>query len=241
MAENTNGGMYANTQTWNFFKGCYFDCNYCEPTFKRQAKRQKNNCMSCYAYKPHVHPERIPKIPNKPIIFAAGNADICFNSDDSLMFDAIDAIKNHKSTMEKIFYFQSRVPSYFEKFISAFPSNVILITTIETNRDEGYQFVSKCPKPSKRYEEFRKLDYPRKVVTIEPMIDFDVDVFAGWIININPEYVWIGFNSKPKSVYLNEPSEYKVREFIAILLEHGIKIKGKDLRGMSLPEGVEYE
>jgi hypothetical protein len=30
----------------------------------------------------------------------------------------------------------------------------------------------------------KSLDYPRKVVTIEPVLDFDVEEFAGWIIDL---------------------------------------------------------
>jgi hypothetical protein len=37
--------------------GCHFDCTYCVPTFKAQARRQKKNCMRCYGYEPHEHPD----------------------------------------------------------------------------------------------------------------------------------------------------------------------------------------
>lgn len=64
-------------------------------------------------------------------------------------------------------------------------------------------------------------------------MDFDVDVFARWIISIRPEYVWLGFNSKsnPK---LPEPTPEKLRKFVARLLRAGIPIRGKTLRGMKL-------
>jgi hypothetical protein len=110
---------------------------------------------------------------------------------------------------------------------------VILVTTLETNRDEGYKAISKAPVPSKRCEQFRKMDYPRKVVTIEPVMDFDTEIFFSWILDIKPEYVWLGFNSHPKQVHLPEPSKEKVVEFMGRLRAERIEVRGKDLRGIT--------
>ena len=55
--------------------------------------------------------------------------------------------------------------------------------------------------------------YARKAVTIEPVLDFDWATFVKWIRSIDPECVWLGFNSKPKSVSLPEPSEEEVQAF----------------------------
>jgi len=64
---------------------------------------------------------------------------------------------------------------------------VILVTTLETNRDAGYGEVSKAPVPSERYRQFLDLEYPRKVITAEPLLDFDAEVFADWMAKIKPE------------------------------------------------------
>ena len=88
--------------------------------------------------------------------------------------------------------------------------------------------------PSKRYEQFRSLDYPRKVVTIEPIADFDLDIFASWITDIKPEYVFIGFNSRPKQVQMSEPSKQKVLEFVELLKAQDIEVRGKELRGLTV-------
>lgn len=88
-----------------------------------------------------------------------------------------------------------------------------------------------------RYEQFQALDYPRKVVTIEPVLDFDVEEFSQWICGLKPEYVWLGFNSRPKSVELPEPSLEKVADFMQVLTREGIPVQGKKLRGLEVPEG----
>ena len=229
---STNGSMYAATATWNPFKGCGFDCTYCEPTFKAQAKRQKHNCQKCYDYVPHYHEERLEKsLPSEQTIFVCGNADLSFCK-PVFTRRIIDRIKQCPS---KTFYFQSKQPAYFVPFLSEFPTNAILLTTLETNRDEGYRAVSKAPVPSERYRQFKALDYPRKVVTIEPVMDFDLDIFARWIRDLHPEYVWLGFNSHPKAAPLPEPSLDKVERFMGLLAKAGIEIRGKELRGVTIP------
>lgn len=236
--------MYKNTKTWNPFKGCRFDCVYCEPSFKRQAKRQMHNCTDCYNYVPHYHPERLKpsKIPSLQTIFVCGNSDISFCR-KQYMFQIIEVIKRRnklesikrrkKWRPEKTYYFQSKRPDYFEPFLSDLPNNAIILTTLETNRDKGYRQISKAPVPTVRYKQFLSLDYPRKVVTIEPVMDFDLDVFVDWIKSIDPEYVWLGYNSKPKQIQLTEPDEEKMFRFIIELKKNKIHIKGKELRNLN--------
>ena len=226
-------GMYPKTKTWSPFKGCRFDCTYCAPTFKRQAKRQKHNCLQCYNYVPHYHEERLKTIPSSEIVFVCGNADISLCK-PAFTRQIIDRIKEqHRRCPNKTFYFQSKRPEYFAQFLPEFPDNVIVVTTLETNRDQPA--VSKAPVPSERYRQFLSLDYPRKVVTIEPIMDFDPGIFAGWIRKLHVEYVWLGFNSHPESVTLPEPKPETVEEFIGLLAEAGIEVRGKELRGLALP------
>ena len=58
MTMTSDSNMYSNARTWNPFKGCEFDCTYCGPSFKKQAKRQKQRCDDCYHYRPHTYRER---------------------------------------------------------------------------------------------------------------------------------------------------------------------------------------
>lgn len=238
---HSKSNMYKNTKTWNPFKGCRFDCTYCKPTFKKQAKRQKRRCMDCYSFVPHYHPERLTKIPSSDIVFVCGNADISF-CDPDYTRQIVEAIKQHnRRCPHKIYYFQSKRPEYFGQFLTDFPGNVILVTTLETNRDDGYQLVSKAPVPSERFKQFMNLEYSRKVVTIEPLLDFDVKVFVERILLIKPEYVWIGFNSRPNQVSLPEPSNKKVLAFIRNLRMAGTEVRGKTMRGIELCKEVSNE
>jgi len=226
--------MYPKTKTWNPFKGCHFGCIYCIPSFQKQAKRQKNLCKKCYLFTPHFHHERLGKIPSAEIVFVCGNGDISFCDPVDTLKIIQTIIDHNKRCPYKQYYFQSKRPEYFQQFIQYFPSNVILVTTLETNRDHGYATVSKAPMPSERYQQFLNLNYPRKVVTIEPVMDFDLDVFTNWITNISPEYVWLGFNSRHRQVQLPEPSEQKLKALVRNFRKASLQIKEKDLRGLEI-------
>jgi len=227
--------MYSEAKTWSPFKGCEFDCVYCTPSFQKQAKRQKHLCADCYTYTPHCHDDRLDKIPSARIIFVCGNADISFCPPDFTRRMIERIVEHNARAPHKTYYFQSKRPTYFQEFLADFPENVILLTTLETNRDADYAEVSRAPVPSERYQQFRELGYPRKVVTIEPVMDFDVDVFPQWIVSLLPqlEYVWLGYNSRPKNVRLPEPSAEKIQELVEILTNAEIPIRAKDLRGIA--------
>ena len=59
---DTKGNVYADTQTWNPFKGCRFNCVYCGPTFQRQSKRQMHSWDKCYNYEPNCHEDQLASI-----------------------------------------------------------------------------------------------------------------------------------------------------------------------------------
>lgn len=222
--------MYEEAKTWNPFRGCEFNCTYCGPSFKRQAKRQMHRCMKCYSFEPHFHPERLKVLPNNRIIFVCGVGDLSFCEDGHMRQIVERVIKHDKQYGDREYYFQSKRPEYFAPYISSFSKNCILVTTLETNRDEGYGAISEAPPPKERYRQFKELDYPRKVVTVEPVLDFDLDEFSEMLLALEPEYVWIGFNSRPEFISVPEPTNEKVAALIEILEGKGIKVKRKDLR-----------
>ena len=233
MADN----MYANTKTWNPARGCEFDCTYCEPSFKRQARRiGKKGCQDCFHFRPHCHEDRLAKIPSAENIFVCSMGDISFCPED-FMLRIIRVILQHNGRCKRrqTFLMQSKRPEYFGPFLDILPGNVILGTTLETNRHKGYGEVSKAPPPLVRYYQFRDLKYRRKYVTIEPVFDFDLTILAECLLHLHPEHVWVGFNSRPKSVQLPEPSPEKVMELMQRLADAGIEVRGKNLQGLEIP------
>jgi len=135
---NSESNMYREAKTWNPFKGCDFACSYCVPTFQRQSKRQKSLCKECYQYVPHCHEGRLSTIPSAKIVFVCGNADISFCPPDFTRTIIERAWEHNQRALDKTYYYQSKQPAYFEPFLPELPTNVILLTTLETNRDDGY-------------------------------------------------------------------------------------------------------
>lgn len=200
--------MYEETKTWNPFKGCRFDCVYCNPSFKNQAKRQKHNCMKCYNYEPHMHDERLIKIPKANLVFACANGDISFANP----IEKAKILRAMQLKPKQTFLLQTKDPSCLRDW--RIPSNTIIGVTLETNRDT--KKISKAPNPYYRYLWIKRL-HCRKAVTIEPILDFDLKDFRNWIWYINPEIVWVGYANHSKNLFLDEPSLNKTKQLITAL------------------------
>jgi DNA repair photolyase len=208
MAKQKN--MYElSAKQFNPFAGCKHNCSYCGSSFQAQLKRYaKKNCQECYEFKPHTHPERLsqslPKTKYMQFIFTCANGDIAFCPTPYLR----EIVSTIKGKPDRTFLIQSKNPGTFGRV--DFPDNVILGTTIETNRDRLCKAVADAPPPSKRYRDFAKIEHPLKMVTIEPVMDFDLDVMVKWMRNLSPCMIWLGYDSKNN--HLPEPELHKVRE-----------------------------
>lgn len=227
--------MYPDVKTWNPFLGCEYDCIYCKPSFQKVVasftRMRGSSCRGCLEYAPHEHPERLEKIPSAETVFVCGNGDISFSRPEYVSEIITRVGKHIERCPRKQFYFQTKDPRCLNQYLDVFPkNNVILLTTLETNRDEGYHEISKAPVPSKRYEAFKDIEWPRKMITIEPIMSFDIEVFLEWVKAVQPECVWIGYNSRPNQVRLNEPSFEKTKLFVQELRRYGITVKEKEMR-----------
>lgn len=220
--------MYELSQKqWNPFMGCGFDCVYCKPSFQRQAKRQKHRCLDCYKYTPHTHPNRLdtslPNTKEDEFIFTCASGDISFCPTPYLK----KIVHRIEQNPQKTFLIQSKNPKTFNR--ARFPDNVILGITLETNRDELYNKVSKAPVPTKRFKDFLTINHLWKMITIEPAMDFDLDIMFSWIKQIKPILVWMGYDSKIKNL-LPEPPLEKFMSLYRAIEKIGIKVKMKTVR-----------
>jgi hypothetical protein len=100
----------------------------------------------------------------------------------------------------------------------------LLGTTIETNRENdftGGQLIRDRAKSMSMLEGFRTF------VTIEPIMDFDLDELLFLLKGIQPEFVNIGADSKNHG--LSEPSKEKVLELISELNKFTVVRKKSNL------------
>jgi len=217
---------------WNPRVGCNHGCVYCPPSFQRQTKRQGKRCKLCYYYKPHFHPERLSKLPSGDVIAACLSGDVAF-AHDSEIEQILAEIRRRDN---KTFLIQSKDPRIFLRWQRIFDlsDNLLLGTTIETNkviftdlytkikhknknripRYLTYSEISRAPYPIIRYTAMTELNH-RKFVTIEPILDFNLDVMVWWIKDIKPEVVWIGYDNH--KCWLPEPELLKTKALIAKL------------------------
>ncbi|MFA5263229.1 MAG: DUF5131 family protein [Opitutaceae bacterium] len=122
------------------------------------------------------------------------------------------------------YVFQTKNPRRYFNFLPALPEASILGTTIETNRE--LPGISEAPPVFDRFNVMTLI--PRifkRFVTVEPILAFDVDQLAAWIIEIRPDFLNIGADSKNHG--LPEPSQADVLSLIAKLRDGGIEVREK--------------
>lgn len=215
--------MYSDSvKQWNVFKGCQYDCVYCKKSFQHQSRRQKNRCMNCYTYKPHFHEERLyerlPKTEGDQFVWVGSSEDISFCKDGQ--FERI--LNRIRKLNDRTFFLQTKNPAWFEKW--KFPDNCLLGITLETDSKYDYCKYSTAPLPLQRMVDFKGINHARKCVTIEPIMEFDYDIFRKWIRIICPERVYIGYDTKKCG--LPEPPLVKTLRLIEDL-ETFTKVKRK--------------
>ena len=119
---------------------------------------------------------------------------------------------------------QTKNPKRFLEFVGHYPPDVLFGTTIETNRTIYVE--SKAPSYVERANALAELHKQglETMVTIEPILDFDVGELANIVITAKPQWINIGADSKGHD--LEEPSKQKIKELIEILKEKtNVKLK----------------
>jgi len=205
-----SGNMYPWAWTWNPYGGlCLYACKYCYVRNKIGPWLKRMGILK-YVGKPRLieHELKTPLIKPKDgkVIFVCSNNDLF---GDWVPSKDIVRILLHCCEYDNEYLFQSKNPGRFNDFIEYFPERSILGTTLETNRFNKF---SKAPAIYSRYRWMADLDYPRKMVSIEPIMDFDVDILTMMIRKIKPEFVSIGADSGKNN--LPEPNPEKVRSLI---------------------------
>jgi len=205
------------THTWNTVKGkCPHACSY------------------CYMRQDRLNPIRFDAKELKTpfgagkFIFVGSSCDMWAQSVPETWIR--DTLENCQGCSFSRFLFQSKNPRRFRDFYGQYPWDTIFGTTIESNR-EYPEIFRNAPPVIERYESMIQLSREggcEFMITIEPILDFDLKPFVEMIRDIEPTWVNIGADSKGHK--LPEPSAEKIRALIDALKEiTGVKVK-KNLR-----------
>ena len=201
MLNKQRGNMYPwVTHTWNPIRGrCPHECAYCY--MKRYWDRLKE---------PHLDEKSLKdKLGEGNIIFVGSSIDMWADViPDEWILRVLEHCRHYPSNT---YLFQSKNPFRFARFRDLFPPKTILGTTLETNRD--YDF-SKALPPRLRAEALRSWNGTgiKKMISVEPIMDFDLYKFSTMISLCEPIFVSIGADSKGNN--LPEPPSYKIKVLI---------------------------
>jgi len=195
----SKGNMYGFvTHTWNTIKGkCFHDCIYC------YMKRW-----------PNLHTIRLDKkelntdLSKKNFIFVGSSCDMFA---DNVPKEWIRETLHHCRKYDNRYLFQSKNPFNFHEH--QFPENTWLCTTLESNRFYS-EIMRYAPPPGIRAMNLGSVRQT-KVVTIEPIMKFDLKWFLDMIRECKPYQVNIGADSGGNN--LPEPSGEEVKQLIAEL------------------------
>lgn len=209
----SKGNMYGFiTHTWNFIKGiCPHNCSYC---YMRR-------------YWPRMS---APRLDEKEFNINPGSGKFIFIG-SSIDANAIGIsgdwrreVVEYISQFDNTYLLQSKDPRYFFQYI--YPDKTILCTTIETNRHYK-KIMGNSPDPLERCDSCRhNTSVYKKMITIEPVMDFDFDIMVKWMKDINPMQINIGADSGGNK--LPEPSPEKLKKFITALKVGGLNVHLKD-------------
>ena len=177
--------------SWNPITGCLHNCVYCwARRYSRRLAELGIEPYKTHDFKPAFAEWRLrQKFPRGEFVFVSDMGDMW---GDWVPRDWIERVlRVAGAKMDSLFLFLTKNPKRYHEFTDKFRSNMLLGATIETNRP--YK-VTRAPAPRERFEAMRDLDWSRKVIVIEPILDFDFE-FADWIREINPEFIHIGYDN----------------------------------------------
>jgi len=207
-------------KTWNpIGRYCEHKCDYCfvkgiVPRF---------SCEDCRKEVLHFHPERLARVHKSGIVFPCDITDLMgdFIPEDwrRLVFETMV-----KKAPKATFYVLTKNPAGYRKIALEDLPNIYLGATIETDIQE--KVPSKAPPVGERIAEMSLLEFPRKFLSIEPIIDFS-DGFIEAIASIEPVFVYVGYDNWAHK--LQEPSRAKTEALIKEL-ESFTEVRRKTIR-----------
>lgn len=213
----STGNMYEwINSTWNTVKGeCPHGCTYCY--MKRWGKQ-----------KPMRFDEGELKtdLGSGNFIFVGSSCDLF--ADDVPPEWIIRTLKHCESYPTNTYLLQTKNPSAYSGYAVFVASleRFALCITIESNRWYG-DIMGNCPPPKQRAHDFGLIPVKEKYVTIEPILDFDLDEMVSLIKQCEPLQVNIGADSGHNK--LPEPSYIKVMALIEELNKFTVVANKKNL------------
>jgi len=224
------GNMYEwVTHTLSVGKGCSHQCTYCY--VKARGRIQPDH---------YVRDTELPDLGSGKTIFVGHQSDLF--SDEIPVTDIIEVLTHLSKFPDNKYVLQTKNPLRLADMLEFhlpdyFPPTLMIGTTIETNRQDVLDRVSKAPSAESRSLGMSKIlresrtvgiahvQGAEKFLTVEPIMRFDCDELVRLIKQANPDFVNIGADSKGHG--LEEPTRDEVMGLAEALGKVGIRINKK--------------
>ena len=199
----SKGNMYPFiSHTWNTVKGeCYHDCSYCY--MKRWGK------LNTVRFD---EKELKTDLGKGNFIFVGSSCDMFA---ENIPDEWIKKTLKHMEKFDSKYLLQTKNPTRVLDFIDAcvITDKCVVCTTIES--DSYYpEIMRNSPQPMQRSIAMQQIsEIVDTFVTIEPILDFNLEHMVAMIKRCNPVQVNIGVNTSFK-ISLPEPSKEKVTQLI---------------------------
>jgi DNA repair photolyase len=199
------GNMYPwITGIWNPVKGkCGYDCLYC---YVKKWKKE---------YPLRLDEKELNKsLDHDNFIFVCSGCDL-FHPDVPESWIEEIILRTGDCSITNKYLWHTKNPERAVKIFEAYYPNGTLCVTIESNIP--WPGISTAPQPYDRFKWLQQWQEDR-MITVEPVMDFDVMTFSEMILSCQPAQVNIGADSLRNN--LPEPSTEKLEDLIISLLPH---------------------
>lgn len=215
----SKGNMYGFvTHTWNTVKGkCPHGCTYCYMTRWGEQKQVRFDLK-----------ELKTDLGSGNFIFVGSSCDM-FAMGISVAW--IELTLDHCKKYDNRYFFQSKNPVRIMNNIAANEFDFVACATLETNRWYP-KIMRESPRPVDRVAAMAMMTKYRRQITIEPIMDFDLEKMVEFIQECEPEQVNIGADSGRND--LPEPSRDKILALIDALNNFTFVLKKKNLKRLGV-------
>jgi len=187
MLRESKGNMYRFvTHTWNTVKGrCPHDCSYCYMKGYPQGDL-------------HLDARELDTdLGQKNVIFVGSSCDMFADAVPAeWIHRTLDACRKHRNNR---YLFQTKNPARFIDLIHDLPAESIIGTTIESNQHHK-DIMAAAPHPAVRAAYMAEIHdtHPELAtfITIEPILQFELQPFIDMIHRAMPTFVNVGADSK---------------------------------------------
>lgn len=223
------------TKTVNPLGGqCPHHCSYCwrHQLVNRFPVLAERYLGSCWLDESRLKPLNNPD----DFVFLCDMTDLmAITVPDRIIKQVLDFVRDSKAK----FLIQTKNPRRFFDFLDYMPDNVVLSSSIESNRN--YPSLAKAPSQTERLDWMTKLRHTTDLplfIAIEPILDFDLKSFIDHVRRVEPSSVVVGYDNYNHK--MAEPSLAKTLKFIE-LLEKFTFVHKKTLRNALCKPGFEKD